>query len=243
MNEPRAMVHTPPLRGQGIGNTGTADEGRAQRWRCHRVREGPSRRAGRPPAPPGGRPAPAPVLDFGEPVAVMLLGILGHAAATAEQMYTITRRLMAAVAAGSYLAVSDGVDIGHQGHRQAAVLHGYHLRIPAEFDACFTGLRLVEPGLMPVNSWRPDLAEIGHSGPLVNSPPRTRAQAGDALGAVVNGQPGFDVCSPRLLMTAICRLATLIDGGSQARCPKLSRPVGDWRPTGTVTDPPPIGGG
>ncbi|HZD13572.1 MAG TPA: SAM-dependent methyltransferase, partial [Pseudonocardiaceae bacterium] len=109
------------------------------------------------------------VLDFGEPVAVMLLGILGHAAATAEQMHTITGRLMAAVAAGSYLVVSDGVDIGHQGQRQAAALHRYHLRTLEEFGACFTGLQLIDPGLVPINSWRPGLAEIGHSGPLVNS--------------------------------------------------------------------------
>jgi hypothetical protein len=109
------------------------------------------------------------VLDFGEPVAVLLLGILGHAAETAEQMHAITRRLMAAVPSGSYLVVSDGVDIGHQGQRQAAGLHRYHLRTPDEFDACFTGLQLIDPGLVPINSWRPDPTEIGHSGPLVNS--------------------------------------------------------------------------
>jgi hypothetical protein len=109
------------------------------------------------------------VLDFDAPVAVLLLGILGHAAATAEQMHTITGRLMAAVPPGSYLVVSDGVDIGHQGQRQAAALHRYHLRTPAEFDACFTGLQLIDPGLVPINSWRPGLAETGHSGPLVNS--------------------------------------------------------------------------
>jgi hypothetical protein len=109
------------------------------------------------------------ILDFGEPVAVLLLGILGHAAATAEQMHTITRRLMAAAAPGSYLVVADGVDIGHQGQREAAALHGYHLRTPAEFDACFTGLQLIDPGLVPINSWRPDPTEIGHPGPLVNS--------------------------------------------------------------------------
>jgi hypothetical protein len=109
------------------------------------------------------------VLDFDMPIAVMLLGILGHAAETAEQMHSITRRLMAAVPSGSYLVVQDGVDIGHQGQRQAAGLHRYHLRTLDEFDACFEGLELVDPGTVPINSWRPDLAETGHTRPLVNS--------------------------------------------------------------------------
>ena len=109
------------------------------------------------------------VLDFGEPIAVLLLGILGYAAATAEQMHAITRELMSAVPSGSYLVISDGVDIGHEGQRQAAVLHRYHLRTLAEFDACFADLRLLDPGLVPVNSWRPRLAETAQAGPLVNS--------------------------------------------------------------------------
>ena len=84
-------------------------------------------------------------------------------------MHAITRGLMAAVPAGSYLVVADGVDIGHKGQREAAASHRYHLRTPAEFDACFDGLRLLDPGLVPINSWRPGLAEIGRIGPLVNS--------------------------------------------------------------------------
>jgi hypothetical protein len=109
------------------------------------------------------------VLNFGEPIAVLLLGILGHAAETAEQMHSITSRLMAALPSGSYLVVQDGVDIGHEGQRQAAGLHHYHLRTLNEFRACFHGLELVDPGMVPINSWRPRLAKIGNTGPLVHS--------------------------------------------------------------------------
>ena len=109
------------------------------------------------------------ILNFDEPIAVLLLGILGHAAETPEQMHAITSQLMAAAASGSYLVLSDGVDIGHEGQRQAAALHHYHLRTPAEFDACFHGLQLIDPGLVPINSWRPALTEVGNTAPLVNS--------------------------------------------------------------------------
>ena len=45
-------------------------------------------------------------LDFEQPVAVLLLGILGHAADTFEQMQAITSSLVAAVPSGSYLVVA-----------------------------------------------------------------------------------------------------------------------------------------
>ena len=106
------------------------------------------------------------VLNFREPIAVFLLGILGHAAETADQMHFITNRLMTAVPSGSYLAIEDGADIGHEGQHEAAALHDYHLRTLDEFRACFDGLELVEPGLVPVNTWRPGTTDIGTIRPL-----------------------------------------------------------------------------
>ena len=32
----------------------------------------------------------------------------------------------------------------------------YHLRSPEQFERFFTGLELVEPGVVPVPHWRPD---------------------------------------------------------------------------------------
>jgi hypothetical protein len=94
-------------------------------------------------------------LDFTRPVAVMLLGILGHAAQTFEQMYTITRALVDAVPSGSYLILGDGAETGHPGFREASRRHRYHLRRLDEFRACLIGLEIIEPGLVPVNHWRP----------------------------------------------------------------------------------------
>jgi S-adenosyl methyltransferase len=105
------------------------------------------------------------VLNFNLPIAVLLMGILGHAAPTADQMRSILDRLMAAVPSGSYLAITDGVDIGHQGYREASALHAYHLRTRDEFLACFEGLEVLDPGLVVINMWRPDDVDFGNNQP------------------------------------------------------------------------------
>jgi hypothetical protein len=109
------------------------------------------------------------VLNFNRPIAVMLLGILGHAAITFEEMRSIIGRLMAATSSGSYLVVADGADLDLEGHREAAGIRGYHLRTLDEFRACFEGLELVSPGLVPHNHWRPVLTVIGATPEPVSS--------------------------------------------------------------------------
>ena len=103
----------------------------------------------------------AGVLDFGRPVAVMLLGVL-HLIADAEDPWGIVTRLMAAVPTGSYLAISHpALDI-HQA--QAAAQRAYNervataqtLRTREQVARFFTGLDLVAPGLVQVHQWRPD---------------------------------------------------------------------------------------
>jgi hypothetical protein len=105
------------------------------------------------------------VLNFNQPIAVLLMGVLGHAAPTFEDMRSILDRLMAAVPSGSYLAVTDGVDIGHEGYRKASALHNYHLRTRDEMLACFEGLELLDPGLVVINMWRPDPTRVGENKP------------------------------------------------------------------------------
>ena len=93
----------------------------------------------------------AGVLDFGRPVAVMLLGVL-HLIADAEDPWGIVTRLMAAVPTGSYLAISHpALDI-HQA--QAAAQRAYNervataqtLRTREQVARFFTGLDLVDAG-------------------------------------------------------------------------------------------------
>jgi O-methyltransferase involved in polyketide biosynthesis len=101
----------------------------------------------------------AAALDFTRPVALMLMGIMGHF--TDSEAYPIVARLLAGLPAGSYFALYDGADTNEAFNRAQ---HGYndsgavpyHLRSPERFERYFEGLKLVEPGVVPVPHWRPD---------------------------------------------------------------------------------------
>lgn len=99
-------------------------------------------------------------LDFTQPIAVMLLGVLGllpdknHARA-------IVDRLMAGVPSGSYLAIADDLNTDPQAveavrQYSAEASAPFVLHSPAEFDAYFASVEVVPPGLVPSNQWRPD---------------------------------------------------------------------------------------
>ncbi len=103
----------------------------------------------------------AEVLDLSQPVAVMLLGVL-HLISDAEDPWAIVARLMAAMPAGSYLAISHpAIDIGRN---QADAQRTYNERVSTsqtlrtrdQVARFLTGLELVEPGLVQVHQWRPD---------------------------------------------------------------------------------------
>jgi len=101
-------------------------------------------------------------LDFTEPVAVMLIGIL-QCIPDEDDPAGIIKQLMAAVPSGSYLAISHPAsDIDVVGIRNLAYqLHELmpmelRFRSRAEVAALFGGLELVEPGLVRVPEWRPD---------------------------------------------------------------------------------------
>ena len=103
----------------------------------------------------------ATLLDFGQPVAVMLLGVL-HLIQDAEDPWGIVAGLMAAMPPGSYLTISHpAIDIHHS---QANAQRVYNervatpqtLRTREQVAGFFTGLDLVEPGLVQVHQWRPD---------------------------------------------------------------------------------------
>jgi hypothetical protein len=107
--------------------------------------------------------AAARTLDLGRPVALMLMGIMGHVTDD-EQARSVIGRLMDALSSGSYLALYDGNDTNPAGvaaqddyNRSGAA--PYRLRSPEQLAAFFDGLELVEPGVVPVSQWRPDPAD------------------------------------------------------------------------------------
>jgi hypothetical protein len=101
----------------------------------------------------------AGLLDFTQPIALMLMGIMGHF--TDEEAYPITSRLIAGLPSGSYFALYDGASTNEafneaqEGYNQSGAVP-YHLRSPEQFARYFEGLELVEPGVGPVPHWRPD---------------------------------------------------------------------------------------
>jgi O-methyltransferase involved in polyketide biosynthesis len=110
--------------------------------------------------PPAILEAAASTLNFGRPIAVILMGVLGHISDD-EQAQFIVRRVLQGVPPGSYLALADSINVGErhieagrQYRRTGAV--PYHLRSPDQIASFFEGLDLIEPGLVPVSRWRPE---------------------------------------------------------------------------------------
>jgi len=101
-------------------------------------------------------------LDFTQPVAVMLIGIL-HFIGDEDQPYDIVSHLLDAVPSGSYLAISHMASDISAGQVAAAKARLDQMmyqqgayRTQAEVARFFDGLELVQPGVVPIQKWRPD---------------------------------------------------------------------------------------
>lgn len=99
-------------------------------------------------------------LDFTRPVALMMMGILGHIGDD-DEARSIISALLAELPSGSYLATYDGTNISQDVVDAMEVWNQsanpqYHLRSPERIARLFDGLELVEPGLVSVTRWRPD---------------------------------------------------------------------------------------
>jgi hypothetical protein len=104
----------------------------------------------------------AETLDFAKPFALLTVGIL-HLLRDDEDPYGIIGRLMAAAPAGSYLTITHmAKDIEpEEMHRLATRMsettpETWTVRTKAEVTRFFDGLELVEPGVVPMDRWRPD---------------------------------------------------------------------------------------
>ena len=103
----------------------------------------------------------ARLLDFTQPVAVMLVAIL-HLISDDDNPYQIVSTLMDSVPAGSYLVVSHLANDLYPGE-MAELARGFNeqaavkmiLRDHAEISRFFGGLELVDPGLTEISKWRP----------------------------------------------------------------------------------------
>jgi hypothetical protein len=116
----------------------------------------------------------ARILDFGEPVAVMLLGVL-HCVQDSDDPAAIVARLVDAVPPGSYLTIAHPAsDVAAD--QMAASMRKYneHVAVPltarshGEVSAFFTGLDLVEPGVVQLHRWRAGTGDPGAGRELAN---------------------------------------------------------------------------
>lgn len=105
--------------------------------------------------------AAAETLDFSTPIALILSGIMGHVADN-ERPHAIVGRLVHHLPSGSYLMLQDGTVVSQENadaledyNESGAV--PYHLRTPEQIAEFFDGLELVEPGVVPIQVWRPDV--------------------------------------------------------------------------------------
>lgn len=99
-------------------------------------------------------------LDLNEPVALMLIGILMHLR-DEEEPYRLVATLMDALPSGSYLALTHpSADFNEEGMNALAASAQqsgipYVPRSRAEVERFSAGLKLVEPGVVPILGWRP----------------------------------------------------------------------------------------
>jgi len=108
-------------------------------------------------------------LDFSRPISVMFMGVFGYLPPY-DELRSIVDRTMAAVPPGSYLTFWDGTDTSdaiRESHRlQAEMGHPYTLRTVEEIEQVFTGLELVEPGVVQLSQWRPERNDIAAHTPV-----------------------------------------------------------------------------
>ncbi|MFE1956042.1 SAM-dependent methyltransferase [Streptomyces sp. NPDC059524] len=117
--------------------------------------------------------AAAGTLDLSRPVALMILNTLGHVDPV-ERAQGLIKELMAGLAPGSFLAVSDGTATSpgmiaaSEAYKDSGAVP-YHVRSVAELTSLFDGLELLEPGVVRVTDWRPEPGAAPAAGPAVDA--------------------------------------------------------------------------
>jgi S-adenosyl methyltransferase len=109
--------------------------------------------------------AAARTLDFGRPIALMLMQILGHITDDGEAR-AIVRRLVDALPTGSYLVICDGTNVGSEDLDAALRRYSdtgavpYRIRGPQQITRFFDDLELLEPGVVPCLQWRSETVSV-----------------------------------------------------------------------------------
>jgi O-methyltransferase involved in polyketide biosynthesis len=107
----------------------------------------------------------ARTLDFTQPVAVMLLGVVHHVSDD-DEAHAIVNRLLDGIPPGSYLVMAHSTNAVSGAAMDEAVRHWNEfgkppmtLRTPKAIAGFFDRLDLLEPGVVSTSRWRPDPAD------------------------------------------------------------------------------------
>jgi S-adenosyl methyltransferase len=100
------------------------------------------------------------LLDLSRPVALLLVAVL-HFIRDTEDPLGIISRLMGALPPGSYLVISHATSDRYPEFDEATEVYSgatasMHNRTWAQVQTLFTGLELLEPGVVWLPKWRPD---------------------------------------------------------------------------------------
>ncbi|MFD7367332.1 SAM-dependent methyltransferase [Nocardiopsis alba] len=106
------------------------------------------------------------LLGLDRPIGVSIIGTLGHVP-TLEEAREIVHAYMDALPSGSLLMVADAVlpergsamEALDEWNKEAALAYRGHTR--EGFASYFEGLDLLDPGVVPCPSWRPDPLDLG----------------------------------------------------------------------------------
>ncbi|WP_250212819.1 SAM-dependent methyltransferase [Acrocarpospora catenulata] len=126
------------------------------------------------------------VISLDGPVGVILTSVL-HFVPDTDGPHDIVARLMRAMPRGSYLVLSHGKHAGSAGEAdEARILEIYNRtnkplypRGESQIIQFFDGLEIIQPGVVPVQDWRPN-----GDGPVGRTPVRA---PGEGPGAVLGG--------------------------------------------------------
>ncbi|REE95466.1 S-adenosyl methyltransferase [Thermomonospora umbrina] len=101
------------------------------------------------------------LIDFREPVAVLLVAIL-HFIGDDEDPFTMVARLLDTLPAGSHLVISHGYEGGMDGGASERAQSVYrrstssiHSRDPEQVARFFGGWEILDPGVVWISQWRP----------------------------------------------------------------------------------------
>ncbi|WP_326597197.1 SAM-dependent methyltransferase [Streptomyces sp. NBC_01803] len=104
-------------------------------------------------------------LDLGKPVALVLMGIMGHIK-DFDEAKSLIQRLLAPLAPGSFLVHYDGTNtteqmVAAEEEYTASGAVPYYVRGPEQIEAAFEGLEVVAPGVVRLPEWRPEFDGFG----------------------------------------------------------------------------------